>query len=72
MKFFYIGDPNDENDEQLTARVVSRLDPDRVYNFEINGPAVEVHADDAAMFEGNRHFKKAAAARKKKAKKKKS
>ena len=56
MRFIYTGDPRSDED-QPTATMVSRRDPQRIYTFVLNGEAVEVHEDDVPLFQGNRHFK---------------
>lgn len=69
MRFIYTGDPHsDENPP--TATVVSRVDSQRIYTFNLDGEAIEIHEDDVAAFQGNRHFKAAPKAARKKAKKK--
>ena len=56
-KFYYTGDPNHEDaKDPETARVVSRKDDSRSYDFVLNGEACEVHEADVEQLKSHSHF----------------
>ncbi len=67
MKFKFTGDPRSD-DNQPAINFHSRTG--KKYHFELNGPAVDVDAEDVWQFEAHSHFKPAPGKPKKKAKKK--